>query len=232
MSTHATFAWWQHAVSDSWARWVVGYIPAPETWPPPPDGHRLPPAAGVPLPGPVASGWALDYYRRRGWWRQRTPIGREMWRFKYRGDLDAGWRLVHVAAGFLSAQLDSNAVDCVVPVPSSPEFREYSASQWLGEKLALTMGKPAMTDLFIRSRLGTQQKELSTFEARQANIRGLFTVAPHHKRKIRGKRILLTDDLSKSGYTLAELRKVLSDAGSGKIIPFAFVEAGNTRKGL
>ena len=123
-------------------------------------------------------------------------------------------------------------VDRVVPVPSSPEFREYSPSIWLGEKLAETIGKSVLTDLFERTRLGAPQKEILTLQAKRANVLGLFKVAPNKKRKITGKRILLVDDLSKSGNTLAELRRVLHNAGNGKVFPFAFTEAGGVRKKL
>lgn len=232
MSDHMTLARWYCAGREVWTRWVAGYAPSPETRPMPPAHDRLPPAVGVPLPGPVSSGWALDYYRRKQWWSRRTPVGLAMWRFKYRDDLDAGWRLVLAATRFLSKQMSTDEFDCIVPAPSSPVFREYSPSRWLGEKLAETIGKPVVNDLFIRTRLCLPQKELTSVQARKANISAVFKVAQNKKRHITGKRVLLVDDLSRSGYTLAELRRTLHEAGCGKILTFAFTAVGGTRKGL
>lgn len=222
MSDNVTLAWWLDRTRGLWIRWVEGFFPRPESWPPPPDDDDLPSTAGVPLPGPVSSGWALDYYRRPGRLFGRTPAGTEMRRFKYRGDLDSGWRLVRAAARFFFNRAMVENIDRVVPAPSSPEFRAFSPSAWLGEKLAEIIGKPVLTDLFTRTRLGVPQKELHTLQAKRANIAGMFKVASHKKRKIAGKHILLIDDLTKSGHTLAELRRVLHNAGSGKIILFAF----------
>ncbi len=232
MSNNATLAWWHQATHTLWARWIAGYAPSPASWPPPPDYDCIPPVIGVPLPGPVSSGWALDNYRDRSWWRRRTRVGVEMWRFKYRGDLDAGWRLVHAAARFLSQQEMVAAVDYVIPAPSSPEFRDFSPSLWLGDKLAATINLPVLHNVFDRSRLGMPQKELPTTQARRTNVNGMFKVKHNIKRKISGKRLLLVDDLSRSGYTLAELRQTLHHAGSGKIIPFTFTKAGGGRQKL
>jgi predicted amidophosphoribosyltransferase len=84
----------------------------------------------------------------------------------------------------------------------------------------------------VGTRPGLPQKEIRSLEGRRANIRGLFKFGPNQKRKVIGKRILLLDDLSKSGQTLAELRRVLAEGGSGKVVPFAFTEAGGVRRKL
>lgn len=232
MLRQQTLARWQRVGREMWTRWVAGYEPSPETRPMPPDCDSLPQAAGVPLPEPVSSGQAIDYYRRKRRWTGRTPVGLAMWRFKYRDDLDAGWQLVFAAARLLDEQQTIDDFECVVPAPSSPVFREYSPSRWLGEKLGETIGKPVVNDLFVRTRLCLPQKELPSYQARRANISAVFKVAQNRKRHITGKRALLIDDLSRSGHTLAELRRALHEAGCGRVLPFAFTAVRGFRQGL
>jgi len=185
----------------------------------PADLTRLGVPTGVALPEHVAGGWALDYYRRRRWWR--TTVGAEMFRFKYRGDTDSGWRLVHAAAAFLAVQGIADAVDTVIPAPSNPVFREFGPSRWLAERLAESLGKSLIADMFFLTRLGVPQKSITSIRLKKKNVAGMYVIVPERTADIAGKRILLVDDVCDSGHTLGELRGVLQEAGAREVMPFA-----------
>jgi hypothetical protein len=209
------------ALQRLWTRWVEGYVPSPETSPLPADPHRLGIPSGIALPGPAAGGWALDYYRRRLWWR--TTAGAEMFRFKYRGDTDSGWRLVHAADGFLRSNLNVDFLDTVIPVPGNPVFREFEPTRWLADRFAQLLGKQIFIGIFSLARLGVPQKGITSARMKRKNIAGMYAIAADQCKHISGRRVLLVDDVCDSGHTLGELRSVLRDADAREVIPFAFV---------
>lgn len=232
MLANLALAWWLSAPQRLWTRWVEGYLPAAECWPIPPDGDRLGLPPGVSLPRLVFHGLALDYYRHPRRLFGRTAVGAAIFRFKYRRDLDSGCRLVIATARFLRENNMLNSVDLLVAAPSSPVFRDFSPPIWLSWKLAEVIGKPVVTDVFERTRLGFPQKEVTSARAKKQNIAGMFTISESRRRLINGCQILLIDDVCDSGHTLAELSGVLQAAGAGKITPFAFAETGSSRKKL
>ena len=59
-----------------------------------------------------------------------------------------------------------------------------------------------------------------TAKQRAQNIRGVFTVV--RPNRIRGKRILLVDDVMTSGATFGELHKVLMRAGAASVCGVSF----------
>ena len=61
---------------------------------------------------------------------------------------------------------------------------------------------------------------------RKENIRGVFTVA--HPERIKGRKILLVDDVYTSGATLGELRRVLLKAGAASVCGVAFCRVVRT----
>ena len=60
------------------------------------------------------------------------------------------------------------------------------------------------------------QSSLSSREERQKNVVGAYTAV--NEDKIRGRRILLIDDILTTGATLREAARVLRDAGAEKVI--------------
>jgi predicted amidophosphoribosyltransferase len=228
MSVNSMLSWWFSAPGRLWMRWVAGYIPVPESRPLPPDGDRLPTPPGLTLGGPVSGGLALDHYRRHRRLFGRTAVGASMFRFKYRGDLDSGWRLVLAAAAFLRKSGTADRVEIIIAAPSSPVFRDFSPSVWLARKLAKIIDKPVLCGTFKRVRLGLPQKEVASLRAKQANIAGMYAVSENKRELIQGRHVLLVDDISDSGHTLAELHNLLRESGADQVIPFAFAGSGRT----
>ncbi len=228
MEADHTIRWWQRGARRCFQRWLYGIQPHPNTYPQPVDVDRLVTPPGVSLPAPVASGLALDAYSRGRLVRRRTPAGVEMFRFKYRGDLDAGWRLVRAAAEFLAHRWEMSAIEFLLAAPHGLEYRPFYPVDWLTARLAEVLEVPAIKNGFSFTRLAVKQKHLWTVADKQRNVTGLFRLTQNARRKIAGKPVLLIDDLCNSGYTLAELRRTLIAAGSGKVFLFAFVRTGRS----
>jgi ATP-dependent DNA helicase RecQ len=58
-----------------------------------------------------------------------------------------------------------------------------------------------------------QQKEMHTSASKRSNVAGAFTL----NTQVKGKRLLVVDDLFDSGATLEEIYRVLRSAGAAEI---------------
>jgi len=64
----------------------------------------------------------------------------------------------------------------------------------------------------VRKRSTPSQGHLGRL-ARARNVKGAFGVAPRHRLKLKGKRVLLIDDVYTTGATVRTAAKVLKRAG-------------------
>jgi competence protein ComFC len=109
----------------------------------------------------------------------------------------------------------ADQVDFLVPVPLHWRRRlgrGFNQSKLLAQRMKLD-GPAVQTDL-VRIRYTEQQWNL-TGPQRRRNVKGAFAVRRGHP--FEGKSILLVDDITTSGATLAECSKVLKDAGAKQV---------------
>ncbi len=137
-------------------------------------------------------------------------------RFKFSGQ--AGW-----ADGFARLLLGSDAVrqcianaDRVVPMPLSPArlaHRGFNQAHELARRLS-----PCKADvrLALRLRETPPQAELER-AARLANVRQAFALEPARAHEVRGRRIVLVDDVMTSGASLHALAGVFRAAGAAEV---------------
>lgn len=136
--------------------------------------------------------------------------------FKFRGE--AGW------AGPFATLLRSapwvepalEASDIVLPMPLAPgrlRERGFNQSHELVRRVA-----PSKADagLLLRTRETTAQSGLSRAD-RLRNLRGAFAVEPLRAHELRGRRIVLVDDVMTSGASLFAAAGVLREAGAAHI---------------
>jgi len=115
--------------------------------------------------------------------------------------------------------------DVVVPVPLHWRRllqRRYNQAAELARPLARAFDKDCVPDALIRTRpTGAQFSQARTQKGRRAdrldNVRGAFAVTRVGQRRLRGRRVLLVDDVFTSGATLSECAKVLLAAGARSV---------------
>ncbi len=73
-------------------------------------------------------------------------------------------------------------------------------------------------DVLIRVKDGVHQARIENRKDRLKNIVGAFNIK--NEDKIKGRNIILIDDVTTTGGTLTEARKVLKDRGAKKVIAF------------
>jgi ComF family protein len=109
------------------------------------------------------------------------------------------------------------AADLLVPVPLHRKRlrdRGFNQAVLLGSILAKKWGIPLVADILSRDRWTEPQIALTAAE-RPGNVRGAFS-APGAA-DIRGRTIILVDDVCTTGSTLAECARTLLRAGAGRV---------------
>jgi len=109
------------------------------------------------------------------------------------------------------------AADIVLPVPLHPRrerARGYNQALLLARELARSLELPLDSSLLIRTRDTPSQTGL-TPRQRRLNVRGAFAVTP--RSRVKGKRILLIDDVATTGATLDACARALKRAGAARV---------------
>lgn len=104
----------------------------------------------------------------------------------------------------------------LIPVPLDKKrlkWRGFNQSEEIGKELAKSLEIPLITDVLLKMKATLPQVELSDLE-REENIKGAFLVT--NREKIKGRKILLIDDVYTTGSTLNEVARLLKEAGASQ----------------
>ncbi|MDX2141185.1 MAG: RecQ family ATP-dependent DNA helicase [Chloroflexota bacterium] len=141
----------------------------------------------------------------------------EGWGVQVRAGRDAGHysdELVEAAAAVLRAYWKQTGVQVngVVPMPS---LRRPLLVPSFAERLAKTLGLPYAAVIQHENQHPPQTEMRNSFQ-QATNVRGNFTIST----QLKGKPILLVDDIADSKWTLTVIGNLLQRHGSGPVHPF------------
>lgn len=145
---------------------------------------------------------------------------------KFRGVQAAAEPLADLMATYMVPCANILRDYSVVPIPLSAErlrIRGFNQSARIGERFAERLALSFEPDCLVRARHTKPQSNVQGLSERQRNVHGCFT-APDAG-AVRGKNIILIDDVTTSGATFLEAARALKAAGAGKIVALAAAKA-------
>lgn len=138
-----------------------------------------------------------------------------------RGKVNGGQPLIHGLAQLLvqeqRTQLIQANVDVVIPVPQhwTQRFkRSFNPAETIARVIASDLKVPCATHILRKRRSTGTQKSLSVAERKQ-NVRHAYVV--DYGSEVKGRTVLLVDDVMTTGITANEITSVLRKAGAARV---------------
>ena len=145
---------------------------------------------------------------------QDLVLKKALWMLKYQGVKHLAKPLAEIVKERIWKKLETENW-LVVPVPlSKNKLRHRGYNQ--AEMIAGELSGNVRADILFKKFHTKSQVEVKDKEERLANIIGSFEVK--NPETIRGKKIILIDDVLTTGATMSEAKKVLKQAGAKKVV--------------
>jgi ComF family protein len=115
------------------------------------------------------------------------------------------------------------AAEAIVTVPMPPErwrARGYNPAELLARACGRGLGLPVWPQAVTRTRPALPQHGLGAAE-RHANVQGLFACTASHAARFAGRAIIIVDDVTTTGATLAAVAEALHQVGAAQIVALA-----------
>lgn len=145
------------------------------------------------------------------------PVRELIHHMKFQGEFDLPARLFSRELALLARRLDW-PVDAVLGVPSTPNTlrkRGYNQSELLARRTAKRLGLPFLRRT-LRKKRGTRSQVGLGAQQRMTNLKG--SILPgRNAGKLRGKRVLLIDDIFTTGSTVQTCAQALLDCGASAV---------------
>lgn len=162
-------------------------------------------------------------------WYYKDDVRKSLLRYKFYGH-----RNYALSYGkFLAMKLQQEGFadfDVLTWVPIGPlrRFRRgYDQDELLAIAVGAELGRPA-TQTLRKIRNTPPQSGLTNISRRRANVLGAYRAV--NPEEIRGKRVLLIDDIITTGATVSECARVLLTAGAKEVICAAMAAASHDTK--
>ncbi len=177
------------------------------------------------IPGRWREGFVLDYHTLESAYigddefghpmfeTTRTEVGELLYRLKYRSDNSVQDELVRTTGEFLRSW--NPDVTMIIPVPPSRSGRPQQPLHLLAEALSTHVGIPVRSDAVLKVKEIPELKNIFGFDERLRLLEGTHRV---ELSVVAGERVLLFDDLYRSGATMNGITAALLDQGGAAAV--------------
>ena len=110
--------------------------------------------------------------------------------------------------------------DAVVPIPLNKRKkreRGYNQSDFIAKGVSSVAGIPVLRKAVKRVKYTVTQTHLNADE-RKENVSDAFTIDSQYRDKIKGKSVIVVDDIVTTGSTIQEVGRVLKESGASIVI--------------
>jgi predicted amidophosphoribosyltransferase len=101
--------------------------------------------------------------------------------------------------------------DMLVAVPGSNQDKDYDLPAFLCQELSQHLSISALPDVLKKKRDTKPMKSLNTVSEKNDNVAGVFEA---DNARVRGKKILVVDDIYQTGFSINEVGRAMREAGA------------------
>jgi competence protein ComFC len=171
------------------------------------------------IPGRWRSGYALDFHTVNSVFvgydefghpqfdTKRSEVGELLYRLKYKADRSVIPELTEAAASFITNRIPEAEV--IVAVPPS-KLRSFQPVDLLAEALSKRLSIPFAANCIQKQKEVSELKNVFDYEKRLRLLEGAYTLA---EVQLEGRKVLLIDDLYRSGATMSAIAEILYEQG-------------------
>ena len=184
------------------------------------------------LPGPWADGYVLerqhtltsefvghDSFGNPQFDTKRSELGELVFRLKNRNDKNTLDPIADTAVQFIKGW--APPFDVIVPVPPSRRRLAYQPVVEIAKAIGTRLSKPLNTTAVSKIKDTPELKDVFDYQQRIKLLQGAFNV---DRDAVGGKRILLVDDLYRSGATAAVVAQDLLAGGVAAVYMLAMTK--------
>jgi predicted amidophosphoribosyltransferase len=136
-----------------------------------------------------------------------------MYRLKYRREIYRAEAIGMIAGDFLKQQLPSWNIHLIIPIPPSDISRKYQPVYEIANHVGRLCNLPIDFDSLKKLKPTSELKRITESAKRKEVLDGAFSV---QNKSLKGKNILLFDDLYRSGETLNAVCNIVTYQGKAK----------------
>ncbi len=164
---------------------------------------------------PIERAAALFFYHGH------SRATRVIYDMKYHDHPEVGEKMGLMAAREMDTAGFFEGIDLIVPVPLAKKRRRqrgYNQSEYIARGISAYTGIPVQAGVLVRRFFEGSQTSLERW-GRADNVEGAFVLS--RPEAIRGKHVLLVDDVCTTGATMTACGKELAKAGEVRVSVFA-----------
>ncbi len=160
--------------------------------------------------------------------RYEGRVREAVWRMKFRGETQLIPGLAQLCVQAVSDLAPQEIFDLVVPVPLHRERlreRGYNQAALLARAIGKEIGVPVAEKVLVKHKASAVQHTLS-LDQRKENVKGVYSLSGNVD-QVKGKRVLLVDDIVTSGCTADACAKVLKSGQACRVVAVCVAHVEN-----